>query len=280
MIDFTRRGGPEHPEYLDVLRWHATYDWKDTLSHVVLTFWTKSPANTAIQYHDAVTYLRSKGVTILAFVTYNSYFYPIEPYVTEDDQNLSGLFHLLGSPAIRLRWDPIIFGNDPSGKPIPNLDHYKRVLDVAEKCNLHQIVINFLVPTYKNTGSKLAKMGYEIIDPSFEQKRDLLGQMLEITPERIRLQGCAESYMFKDEFPGKIARSSCSDPDWATMVNPKLLLRGSFIGSYSRRTKTAKCGCKYWSDIGIYAALGGPPCERRCVFCYAQDNPAIIGEKV
>lgn len=283
MIDFTRRSGPEtigsdpaNPSYANILRWHAYFDWKDRYEDVVLVFWTKSPNRVMQIYRPMIEHLQRKGVTFLMFVTRNGYYYPIEPNVTPEDQDISEAVKVLGSNAIRYRFDPIILGYDSNGDAIPISQHWDACVSDAIKYGISNIVINFLVPHYKGAGKKLEKMDYSILDPSFEQKQDVLGRMLDVLPDSISIQGCAESFMFKDIFPGKIKPSACTDPNWALDVNPNLAQRGIFHGNASRKGKDVSCGCVYWSDLGIYHNMGADKCERGCVVCYAQNNLPII----
>jgi len=284
MIDFTRRSGPEtvgsdpaNPSYADILRWHSWFDWRERYEDIVLVFWTKSPQKVMSIYRPMIEYLQSQGVTFLMFVTRNGYYYPIEPYVTPQDQQLQEAVNVLGHTAIRYRFDPIIVGTQPDGSRIPNQDHWKQLIEEAEMYGITRIVINFLVPHYKGAGNKLSVMDYSVYEPEIDEKRDILGEMLDVTPQHITLQGCAESYMFKDDFPGRILPAACTDPTWAMEVNPKLKDR-QFHGSSSRSGKGIQCGCMYYSDLGIYENMGSDPCERGCVFCYAQSNPPIYGD--
>lgn len=286
IIDATRRGGIESPAYLDVLRWHTMFNFKDHYENIVLIFWGKFPKRLAAQYKQAIAYLRSMGVTVLCFITHNYYYYPIEPHVTYEEQELDQLLECLGTPdALRLRFDPIILGTDPQGKEIPNIEHFGKLCEKAEKYGIKHIVFNFLVPSYKNTGNKLACMGYQIRTPQTDEVHSLLSQMLILKPQHLYLRGCAETADLATSFP-EILPSGCADPNWAKSVNQKLTTR-PFIGHHSREG----CGCVYAGDIGIYpqyvknttkdgvsfTAMENIPCPGGCVYCYAQwkNNPDV-----
>ena len=251
-VDFSRRNDPAHKAGVGLLK--ETINAKGAPG--VLCFWTKNPKGIADLYGDVIRRLQELGTLVLAQVTVTGYGRILEPGVPNPE--LEGLVSLLGSEAIRLRFDPIIKGYT---KP----EHFHKCLGVAQNYGIQEIIVNFMVPSYKDVGCTIKRvLGINPINPTKEDMLSVLDKIRSMTPEGIRLRACAETHftLGKDK-PEWLGNASCADPIWAKTVKPSL---ANILGRGSRKG----CGCCYSDDYGQYASNGGYKCPHGCIYCYAK----------
>lgn len=77
-IDFTRRNDPACQEGIIQLRQKL----KENGYPKVLCFWTKAPAILSEMYFDVIADMQRERTLVLAQVTINNYFAPMEPAIT------------------------------------------------------------------------------------------------------------------------------------------------------------------------------------------------------
>jgi len=253
-VDYTRRNDPACPQGLEIFK--NRLGTSARLPHV-LCFWTKNPEGLAALYWNIIKELKDAGTTVLAYVTINNYGNPLESGVPEP--KMEELLKLLGPDNIRIRFDPIVIG-------YTNRSHYiNGALKFAAECGIKEIVVNFMMPYYKNVAKVLTMMSIPAINPNRENMLNILNVMHEITPKDIKLKACAETQLILgDEMPPWLGHASCADANWAYRVNPEI--RG-LKGNSSR----PGCGCTYSNDWGIYRnSQGGYKCPHSCLYCYAK----------
>lgn len=254
-VDFTRRSDPAHPMGIKYLERNL----RKFGAPKVFCFWTKAPAIVAKMYEDIVLKMQSEGCMVLAQITLNGYESKMEPI--QHERTLIGpLADLLGDPKrIRLRFDPIIPGYTQKG-------HFESCVVAAAGHGIDQITTNFLVPSYKGVGKLLKEEGYQIFSPSWKWKVGTLRTLVhEARKRNVTVAGCAELYRDKiaQEVPG-LRISGCSDPTWATSLNPGLK------DAFTPRASRPGCQCVYTADWGRYASRGGYRCPHNCLYCYAK----------
>jgi hypothetical protein len=221
-----------------------------------LCFWTKNPGAISTLYGDIVRKLQAKGSTVLVQATVTGYGAPLEPGVPEVS-GMGELVKLIGSKAIRLRFDPIILGYT---KP----EHFKKCLYQAQENDIEEIIVNFLVPTYKGVGTLLSNSGIPFKPVTQANVLSTLNKLRDMAPANIRIIACAETHnIVRGVAPSWLGAAACADPKWAMRVNPAL---GTIIGRSSRQG----CGCCYSDDYGQYHNSGGYKCPHGCLYCYAK----------
>ena len=218
----------------------------------VLCFWTKNPKGIAEIYSDIISEMQHHGTIILAQVTINGYGKVLEPGISDDMFDLSGLVKSIGSDHVRFRFDPIIPG-------FTTMHHFRRTVAIAEQFGIDRIITNFIVPGYKGVGKLLAKHGIIIPEITDVRRKDILGALSNVLcGSNISLAVCAETAKFADDH---IKTASCSDPAWAKQFgSPDFKLNPSRKG----------CGCCYSADWGRYPSQGGWTCPHGCLYCYAK----------
>jgi len=252
-VDYTRKNDPACNAALKMFRDKLNSMWPK-LPRVVC-FWTKNADGLAELYGETIRKLQGHGVTVLSHFTVTGYGCPLEPGVPEPSGK--ELVKLLGQKAIRLRFDPIILG-------YANPKHFKKCLEQADNMGVDEIIVNFLVPEYKDVSTALPSLGIQANRPTKERVLEALSKLRALAPRWVSLRACAEtSILLGNDRPEWLAQASCASPEWAIKVNPDL---GPIIGHASRKG----CGCVYSADWGLYPSQGGYACPHRCAYCYAK----------
>ncbi|MBC8232250.1 DUF1848 family protein [bacterium] len=252
-MDFTRRNDPAHPAGLVQLQRQLA----DNSYPHILCFWTKAPAILSEMYFDTIVDMQKEDVLVLAQVTINNYFAPMEPNITPAMIDLTQLVRLIGSDSIRIRFDPIIVGYTTPA-------HFKQTVAIATKHNIKRIVTKFLIPEYKGVGKLLQQQGFNIEQPTLSHQTEILARLLNVaTDAGVELAVCAETANLIQELP-KLKPAACADPDWATALRP------DFHGLLQHRPSRPGCGCVYSGDWGEYRSRGGYTCPHQCLYCYAK----------
>jgi DNA repair photolyase len=252
IIDYSRRTDPACIEGVNVLKNKIKKYGYPALVH----FWTKAPAVLFDLYNDVIADLKKNNVVVCIQITLNNYGLPLEK-VTEDMQRLDKLVGLLGSKAVRLRFDPIIIG-------YTCMAHYKKIIETAEKYDIKRITVNFLEPKYKGVGELLKKQNIEVVAGGLEKKINILNKLRDVTAEKIELAVCAESATLLKYVDG-YEKASCADLVWFKDLGLK---NQNIKGHFSRRG----CGCYYTDDWGVYPTKNGYVCPHKCLYCYAKHN--------
>ena len=251
IVDYSRRTDPACEAGLKLFQ---KYLYPRKLPKVV-SFWTKAPAVLAKLYASTIQELQEEGTVVCAHITLNYYESPLEA-VTNEMRELGPLVDLLGCQAVRLRFDPIIFG-------YTTLSHYRQVLETAEQHNVSRITINFMIPEYEGVGMLLSKHGIVAQQGTLKRKISTLQRLRDETPEKVEIAVCAETAQLCQYVPG-IIKASCADTVWFE----RLGLTDKVSGHASRKG----CGCFYTADWGKYPNKGGYVCPHKCLYCYAKHN--------
>ena len=252
IIDYSRRTDPACSEGVLVLKDKINRCGYPKLIH----FWTKAPAVFSKLYEKIILELNAHNVVICSQITINNYGLPLEK-VTSDMQNIEALVGLLGSDAVRLRFDPIIIG-------YTCMSHFKKTVNIAEKFNIKRITVNFLEPKYKGVGKRLSEHNISVEAGTLEKKIQILNRLRKVTPNNIELAVCAESRELCNYVDG-YEKASCADPIWFKKLG--LDIR-NIKGHFSRKG----CGCYYTDDWGVYPTKNGYICSHKCLYCYAGHN--------
>lgn len=256
IIDYSRRTDPACKAGLALFREKIKNLKRYDNDIQVIHFWTKAPAVLAELYERDIKELQSRGVIVCAQVTINNYDAPLER-VTPEMRDIKPLVKLIGSKAIRLRFDPIIYGYTTEG-------HFKKTLNSAIENDISRITINFLEPKYQGVGRLLRENNINVgFGDITRQKADILTTIRWTTPKNIEIAVCAESEYLRKYSPD-IQKAACSDPEWFKQLG--------FSSPKNTHFTRKDCGCFYTKDWGKYPSQGGYVCPHKCLYCYAKHN--------
>jgi Domain of unknown function (DUF1848) len=251
-IDFTRRNDPAAAFWVRRLQDHLETQGRPD----VLCFWTKAPATVAELYRPAIRSLQEAGTLVLAQVTDNHYGRVLEPGILPERADLRPLVELLGAPAVRLRFDPIIPNFTTAG-------HFQACLEDALRHGIQRITINWIsLRKYKNVPGRLQQVGVQTKEANEEEQTAFARSLLAQASGRVELAVCAESHKLIRQVP-ELKAAACADMSWAAALRPGL------AGRLKRRPSRSGCGCCYSGDWGVYASRRVPKCGHGCVYCYA-----------
>lgn len=158
---------------------------------------------------------------------------------------------------INWRFDPIVFWD---GGKRNNLDSFLRIGDCCQELGITRCTFSFVV-WYNKVKNRLRPSGLDWWDPPVEQKRDIVGWMVDCARERsIRLESCCNDDLLQVQ---GVRQGRCVD---GTLLTELFGERCTWARDRSQRKA---CGCTKSADIGSYAMT----CPHGCLYCYA--NPEV-----
>ena len=250
IIDYSRRTDPACKEGLELLESKIKRFGFPSLIHI----WTKAPGKLFEIYGKIFEQLQKHNTILCGQITLNHYGKPLES-VSKSSQDISRIVGTFGSKAIRLRFDPIIFG-------YTTLKHYKQTMELAQIYNISRVTVNFLETKYGRVWERLKECNIDYYEGTFCDKVRVLNKLREVTPPNIDIAVCAESAHLVQYVDG-ITKAACADPEWFKSLGLDIT---TIKGHNSRKS----CGCYYSDDWGKYPGKGGYSCPHKCLYCYAK----------
>lgn len=195
----------------------------------------------------------------------------LEPNLPPLDHRLSQLHQLAEKfEARRIYWrfDPICFYRIDNGPRKNNLSDFLTIADAAAACGIARCITSFMDIYRKVERRAAAVPGLAFIDPTLEEKRDIIVKMARHLKERkLALSVCCEKEVLGMLSPeANVSGASCIPNDLFLRYDGGLL---SVRKDAGQRVK-AGCGCRESVDIGNYRQH---PCFHNCLFCYANPTP-------
>lgn len=184
--------------------------------------------------------------------------YGIKRSTKQRCDDLDELCNIFGPDRIFLRFDPIVYYIDKSGKIKNNLSDFEYIVRRASNAGVKRIIVSF-TDLYKKVKNREKRAGIKFIDTDVEKKILVLKrikslcQSIDIEPNL-----CCETI---DEANDFIINRPCIT---ATYINK--LLKTDLI--HKKDTGQRKdCLCSFTKDIGSYI---DHPCYHDCLYCYAR----------
>lgn len=244
--------------YRDELMAILERDWPPERVHTVV-IWTKNPPVMACDSPLKAFLSRYDQVFLHLTITGlgGSILEPATPPWREAVAALPDLVDFSGNPdRVRLRFDPLIEIESPTGGVISNLDLFEDVVGAAVECGIRNVSTSW-VTSYRKVTSRLGSRDMKIRSKSG-------GEMEEMwTGVRARADALGAT-LHVCCVPG-LPRSRCIDGDLLNRLHP------SGLECITKRAKNqrALCGCTESFDIGWYKS-----CPMGCLYCYG--NPAPV----
>jgi len=213
--------------------------------------------------------LREMGYNLFFNFTINSDSPLLEPRVPLLKDRLAQIEVLskqFDPKSINWRFDPICFFKTNKKGIQNNLHDFSHIAAKVSQYGIRRCITSFR-DDYKKIRKRTASIpGFSFIDPTLEQKKEILLSMeKELTEKNMGLYTCCEKKVLKTlSAESKIRKSSCIPNDLIVEIFDG---RVSFKKDSGQRTKEG-CGCRVSVDIGSYHLH---PCFHNCLFCYA--NP-------
>lgn len=215
--------------------------------------------------------LTKKGFHLFFNFTINSEIPELEPHVPPLRERLNQLKYLcdhFDPRSIHWRFDPICFYKNESGKTFDNLKDFENIYHTAADAGIRRCVTSFLDIYPKITKRLISFPGLRFIEPSMQQKVDLLLNMEKrLLEKNIQLLTCCEKEVLAMLPAHSTIKKNACIPNELLME-----IYGGDISTQADKGQRVKngCGCNVSADIGSYNLH---PCYHNCLFCYANPRP-------
>lgn len=224
----------------------------------IVVFWSKFP-------EPFINFLKEINTFYYFHFTLNDYPHILEPNLPHLQRRLSvfkKLSSILGEDRIIWRYDPIIISKN-LGLTIESILKKIDIISKELEGYTTKLFVSFLT-SYRKVIRRFEKKEIDIVDLSYDEKKELLLKIHEIVASRgIELHTCAEP--FYDE---KIIPGSCVDPSIPyTYLKNDPLLQEYLKNSGKDKGQRKLCKCWKSVDIGFYNT-----CPFLCTYCYAHDG--------
>jgi len=209
-----------------------------------VVFWTKNPAPIIPYLH-----LLDKNNIVYYFqFTFNDYkeFEPNVPPLFPRLVSYARLGNTIGFDKIKIRFDPILVGIEPSLPLQEVLNRYYNISHLLRK-DTKDITFSFV--------DYYSKMPKTIRTLTTDEITFAVNYLVKKISPRFQLYTCAESVNHD-----KILRGKCIDAEMFTRMGMKL-------DDVDSKDKTQRLLCKCYpsKDIGEYHT-----CKHNCIYCYAK----------
>jgi len=161
--------------------------------------------------------------------------------------------------AVNFRFDPIIlYKKHNSNKILSNLDKFEYIIKNISAFGLEEMIFSFAT-IYSKVKNRMHARGYIPIDPSFEKKREILNNIMEICNKYdIKMKACCQPDLLEIE---GIEHAHCIDAYKIEKIVGELIPKIKDTGQRDH------CGCFKSKDIGGYSGVFR--CRHNCAYCYA-----------
>ncbi len=174
-------------------------------------------------------------------------------------KQLAWLIKEFGLLAVNFRFDPIIlYKKHNSNKVYSNLDHFEYIIKNVSVFGLKEMIFSFAT-IYPKVKSRMYTRGYIPIDPTFEKKKEILDNMIEICAKYdIKMKACCQPDLLEIE---GIEQAHCIDAYKIERIVKEPIPKIKDTGQRDH------CGCSKSKDIGGYSGIFR--CKHNCAYCYA-----------
>jgi hypothetical protein len=174
-------------------------------------------------------------------------------------KQLEWLINEFGLIAVNFRFDPIIlYKKHNSNKIRSNLDKFEYIIENISYLGLNEIIFSFAT-IYNKVKMRMHSRGYTPLNPSFNQKKEILENMINICSKyNIKMRACCQPDLLKIE---GIEQAHCID---AYKIEK---IVGEPISKVRDTGQRKDCGCFKSKDIGGYSGIFR--CKHNCAYCYA-----------
>jgi DNA repair photolyase len=174
-------------------------------------------------------------------------------------KQLEWLINEFGLIAVNFRFDPIILYKKHDSKKIKsNLDKFEYILENIYSLGLKEMIFSFAT-IYNKVKIRMNARGYTPLEPSFEQKREILEKIIDICSNyNIKMKACCQPDLLKIE---GIEQAHCIDAYKIEKIVGEPIPRIRDTG------QRENCGCFKSKDIGGYSGIFR--CKHNCAYCYA-----------
>ncbi|MFX0024282.1 MAG: DUF1848 family protein [Candidatus Hermodarchaeota archaeon] len=174
-------------------------------------------------------------------------------------QQLEWLINEFGLIAVNFRFDPIILYKKRSSDKIKsNLDKFEYIIENVSALGLKEMIFSFAT-IYDKVKTRMNARGYTPINPSFEKKREILKNMIDICAKNsIKMYACCQPDLYDIE---DVEQAHCIDAHKIEKIVGELIPKIRDTG------QRKDCGCFKSKDIGGYSGIFR--CKHNCSYCYA-----------
>lgn len=224
---------------------------------LAMVFWTRNPAPLLPHLSE----LDARGYRYYFHYTMLGYPSPIESHNPSIDTSIRVFKQLadrLSPTLVRWRYDPIIYSSvTPLEYHVARFQGIARRLEgFTNHCTFS--FLDFYGKTTRNLARVGRKTGIEFVEPSLDEKQELVHQLAEIASSYgMTLNTCCSDALAV----GGARRGRCVDPELVQRLVPELDL------SLKLKPTRDGCGCAESVDIGAYDT-----CLFGCTYCYATNS--------
>ncbi len=172
---------------------------------------------------------------------------------------LEWLVNEFGPSAMNYRYDPIvIYKKQGSDEIKANLDKFEYIIGRVAKCGIKEVIFSF-AQLYSKVEQRMLKRGYLPIHLTFERKKEILSNLLEICNKfGLSLKACCQPDLLSIK---GVEQSHCIDAYKIEKLIEETLSNAKDTG------QRKECGCHKSKDIGGYKGMF--LCRHNCDYCYA-----------